>query len=217
MKQKKPTLKSSSRGAERIAALRKGLNQFKITRWPGGDFDVKLVPLSDDAIQICQAAAMQRFQDIGIPVNLYTTDELNREIHIQALAVAMYDTEDGALLFTDADEFRELVEPQEREQLTSEYIDIQKRANPSSIDREQIVQIDKLVKKNDVENLSSLGGSMLAAFLTCGDVQLSISLIGNSENPSTGLTPGSPEKSDAADAQDSEPTARDNQSSDTGV
>lgn len=171
-KEKKPT-RQTSRGAERLASLRKGLDNYKDSQWPGGDFHVRLIPLSDSQIQESHAGALRRFSDLGIPVNLYTSEELNIEVHIQALALSMHDPEDGDRLWNDADELRDAIEPQERQALVSEFLDLQNRANPGSIDSKLVAEIDELIKKKDVGNLSCFGSSTLAAFLIYGESQRS--------------------------------------------
>ncbi len=166
----------ASPGAAMLERLRKGVDNAKLCHWPGETDDESrlwLVPLACDALEDAYAEAFARFDKLSIPVTAFTASDWNSEITLCILARAMrvYDKDDpkdrSQQLFTDADEFRSLIEPEGRDALATHWLELSNKTDPdpASMDPELLDKIDEFVKKKDARALSALPSSILSAYI----------------------------------------------------
>ncbi|HEU02896.1 hypothetical protein LCGC14_0605550 [marine sediment metagenome] len=169
-------IRAASPGAVMLERLRKGKDEFRIVRWPGDDsadaVPFALVPLTCDELQEAYAAAYQRFEQLKLPITIYTADDLHSETNMQILLRAMVLLGDDGKptteqLFADGEELRKLLRTDVREALAGEYLELQSEVDPDPADMspDLIEQIDELVKKKDAAALSATSSTTLAAFI----------------------------------------------------
>ena len=167
-----------SAGVLALEKLRKGLDNFVETHWPGAaDFPIVLVTLSVDAMQVAQARAEERFKSIGLELSILNSDDFANELHCQVLSRAMRDPEDHTKhLFRDADDLRPQLTNDESTVLTSSFIALQSDANPvpEEMSDELFEKIELAIKKKDVIQLSSIGSRTLSSYLLSLESQQSI-------------------------------------------
>lgn len=162
------TLAAESAGVSLIERLRKGTAHSKEINWPGSNERLIMRVLSCDGVQEAQSAAVKRWGDLGLELNLYTSDDYYSEQMIQLLARSMNRVDaPNTRLFPDAGDLRSLISPDERSLLASEYIEIQEHANPdvANINPQTIELLRQAVKKKDAVALSAFGSSMLAIYI----------------------------------------------------
>lgn len=161
-----------SKGAELLERLRRGRDAHRVVNWPGSDVQVQLVPLDDDTLMACQAAAYRYFERIGLQLDTFNADDLHAEIARQVLArsLRVYDPEHperrSELLFASADDLREHIESHERAALTAVYVSLKDDCDPDpdELDREEVEAMLQLVKKKDGRTLSKFDSPTLARF-----------------------------------------------------
>ena len=168
-------IRKASQGAAMVERLRKGKDEFRIVRWPGSDEDEQpfaLVPLTCDELQEAYAAAYQRFEQLKLPITIYSADDLHSETNMQILLRTMVLLDDDGKptterLFADDEELRKLLRTDVREALAGEYLDLQSQVDPdpANMSPDLIEQIDELVKKKDVAALSTTSSTTLAAYI----------------------------------------------------
>lgn len=168
-------IREASPGAAMLERLRKGKSEFRTVRWPGSDDKeppFALIPLTCDELQEAYAAAYQRFEELKLPITIYTADDLHSETNMQILLRAMVLLDDDGKptaeqLFADGKELRKLLRTDVRESLAGEYLELQSEVDPDPADMsaELIEQIDELVKKKDAAALSSTSSTTLAAYI----------------------------------------------------
>ena len=168
-------IREASPGAAMLARLRKGKDEFRVVRWPGSDDSEQpfaLVPLTCDELQEAYAAAYQRFEQLKLPITLYTADDLHSETNMQILLRAMVLLDDDGQpsrdrLFANGEELRKLLRTDVREALAGEYLELQSEVDPDPADMspDLIEQIDELVKKKDAAALSATSSTTLAAYI----------------------------------------------------
>lgn len=170
-------IREASPGAAMLERMRKGKEAFRVLRWPGADDSEQpfaLVPLTCDELQDAYAGAYRRFEEIKLPITMYTADDFHSETNMQVLLRAMVLLDDSKpprptseQLFTDADEFRKLLGPEERNALSDEYLQLQNEVDPdpSEMSQELLDKLDDLVKKKDVAALSATSSVMLASYI----------------------------------------------------
>ncbi len=168
-------IREASPGAAMLERLRKGKDEFRVVRWPGTDEDEQpfaLVPLTCDELQEAYAAAYQRFEQLKLPITIYTADDLHSETNMQVLLRAMVLLGDDGKptteqLFADGEELRKLLRTDVREALAGEYLELQSDVDPDPADMspDLIEQIDELVKKKDVVALSATSSTTLTAYI----------------------------------------------------
>lgn len=159
---------AKSAGALLIEGLEQGTAHKTKCVWPGSDREFWMVCLSCDELQLVKSAATKRWADLGLEITLYNSDDYYSEEIIQALSRAMRTIDDHTVrLFPDPDELRELVSPDVRSLLASDYIENQQHANPQATDMnpQTIELIREAVKKKDAVALSAFGSSTLAIYL----------------------------------------------------
>lgn len=159
-----------SPGARLLDELRHGLAVERVVRWPGSEIEVVLVPLAMAQLQAAEAAAQKRFRELGLELNLYTVDDWHAECNVQVLALALRDPADATRrrpLFDTADELRERINPDERNELTAHYARLQDSANPdpNSLSADAFTAIDEAIKKKDVRQLSAFDAATLAGYM----------------------------------------------------
>ncbi len=168
-------IREASPGAAMIERLREGKDAFRVVRWPGAaddDQPFALVPLTCDELQDAYAGAYRRFEEIKLPITMYTADDFHSETNMQVLLRAMVLIGDDGQptkeqLFTDDEELRKLLQPEVRNALTDEYLQLQNEVDPdpAEMSQELLDKIDDLVKKKDVAALSATNSVTLAAYI----------------------------------------------------
>lgn len=164
-------VKQRSRGEELIAAMERGTDNERICAWPSKDgFEFVLVPLLCDQFQEAYSYAQKRFRDLDIEITLLTHDDFTSEISIQILAMAIRDIDDktrSTRLFDSGNALRARIDPDQRNALTTEFLELQDEANPDldELDPETVDKIRLAVKKKDQAELRSLGSATLSCFL----------------------------------------------------
>ncbi len=168
-------IREASPGAAMLERLRKGKAAFRSVRWPGAGDDEQpfaLVPLACDELQDAYAAAYQRFEQIKLPITMYTADDFHSETNMQVLLRAMVLLDDDGQptkeqLFVDDDELRAMLKPEIRNALADEYLQLQQEVDPDpeTMSQELLDKIDDLVKKKDVVQLSATNSVTLAAYI----------------------------------------------------
>ena len=167
-------IRKASKGAAMIERLRKGKDDFRSIHWPGAADEppFALVPLTCDELQEAYAAAYRRFDELKLPITIYTADDLHAETNMQILLRAMVLLDDDGQptterLFADGDELRTLLRTDIREALAGEYLELQSEVDPdpAQMSPELVEQIDELVKKKDVAALSATSSTTLAAYI----------------------------------------------------
>lgn len=164
-------IRDASPGAAMLERLRKGTENERICQWPGTedeDGKFRLVPLTCTELQDAYAAAFARFEELKLPMNLWTADDFNSEVNHQVIARAMRTMDDrDARMFGDANELRDLISPDERTAITTEYLRVMGEADPDPADMnpDTLAKIEDLVKKKDVLQLSAFPSPMLAAYI----------------------------------------------------
>lgn len=158
-----------SRGAQMLESLENGLDCRRDCHWPGKpEFLLTMVPLSCGEMQEANAGAENRFKNLGTELNLFTSDDFSSELHIQVLARSIRDPSDTAVrLFSDAEDLRNRITPDERTLLTDEFIELQAESNPlpEEMPEELFQEIDSLVKKKAETQLRSIGSRTLTRYL----------------------------------------------------
>lgn len=158
-----------SRGAQMLESLETGLDCRRDCHWPGQPkFEITMIPLSCGEMQEANAGAEKRFKDIGTELTLFTSDDFSSELHVQALARAIRDPEDTSIrLFSDADDLRPRLSPDERTLLIDEFVELQAESNPLPEEMPDALfeEIDLLVKKKAENQLRSIGSRTLTRYL----------------------------------------------------
>lgn len=170
-------IREASPGAAMLERMREGKDAFRTVRWPGADEDEQsfaLVPLTCDELQDAYAGAYRRFEELKLPITLYTADDFHSETNMQVLLRAMVLLDDSdpprpttEQLFAGDEELRKLLGPEERNALSDEYIQLQNEVDPdpSEMSQEVLDKLDDLVKKKDVAALSATNSIMLASYI----------------------------------------------------
>lgn len=162
-----------SEAALAIEKLRQGKRAERIIAWPGSNGDVQfaLVPLTMDELQEAYAGAYQRFKHLNLQVDMLNADDFHSEVNVQVLARSMRaitDDQRKRPAFRNADELRALLQPETRDALSTEFLELAKETNPNPTELSEplLVQIEELVKKKDAIRLAAFGSSTLACYLT---------------------------------------------------
>lgn len=165
-------LKAVSAGAAMIATLRQGAKNTRACQWPGStgaDGAFVLVPLSVEELESAYAEAHKHFGErLGIPLTMYTAPDFHSEVNLQVLARAMRRSDDHArTYFADGDEARKLMRPEERDAITTEWLELLAIADPDieQLDAETVAQIDAAVKKKDASRLRALPSRTLTSYI----------------------------------------------------
>lgn len=159
-----------------IARMRRGRAQWRDVRWPGGQLMVRLQVLSSTDTQLALAAAIHRFDELEIPVNGITIEELAAEKVTQILARACRDPEkvdprraDHWLpTFRNADILREVTSVDERAAIWVDYQELRASTDPAvdhELDEDALADIDEALKKNSLPLLASVGSWQLGLYL----------------------------------------------------
>ncbi len=162
-------IRKVSAGLEALALLREGTEKDHICKWPGHDaFEFVIVVLLDDQRQEAMAGAVRQFENMGLEVGLYTSDEWWNEINTQVLYLAMRDITDPTCkkrLFDSADEVRSALKRNERDVITNEYTRLMGEANPTELSQQVFDQIEDMVKKKDAVGLAALSSAILSIYM----------------------------------------------------
>ncbi len=167
------TAHTPSRGEQLVASLNRGLDNERICKWPGEDgFEFVLVPLDCDQLQLAGNDALKRFAKLDQEITLLNHDNFITETNIQILARSIRDIDDetrATRLFKNGAQLRKLITPEVRNQLTTEWLELEAIANPDidELDEDVVASIREAVKKKDLSELRSFGSNTLACFLTC--------------------------------------------------
>jgi len=140
-----------------------------------GDLTLTIRLLSGGEKQACQAAAIQFFNEIGMPLELRSYKDLDDEICWQLVYQFARDGK-GRRIARDVDALRRSLSDNERDAIFDLYMDFQDEVDPS-IDRLSdltILAMQAALKKNSVadrvEALTKFGSRELRIFLaTLGD------------------------------------------------
>lgn len=170
MIQNAKSIEAASAGAALVNRLRKGTKQEVEILYPETDESIILVPLNCNELQTAYAKAYERFRELKIEVNAMNADDFWSEVNLQIISLAMRDPSDltrRKTLFKNSTEARKAMLPEERTAITSAYIALTDRANPSVGDMEEDLfdEITEYVKKKDVTQLSAFGSNILADFI----------------------------------------------------
>ncbi len=168
-------IREASPGAAMIERLSKGKEAFRAVRWPGAAADDQpfaMVPLTCDELQAAYAGAHRRFDELKLPLTMYTASDYHDETNMQILLRAMVLFDEAGeptkeQLFADDTELRKLMQPEVRNALADEYLQLQNEVDPDPADMSQelLDKIDDLVKKKDVAQLSATSSVTLAAYI----------------------------------------------------
>jgi hypothetical protein len=194
-----PTLKAvrdASPGAAMLERLRKGTDNERICQWPGTEDKesrFRLVPLTCAELQDAYAAAVKRWTELELKVDLYTADDFNSEVHVQIIARSMRTMDDRLLtLFVSGEELRDKITADERHEIVTEYLALVQESDPdpAAMSPEVIEQIDELVKKKDAATLSGFSSLILSSYIVGMASQSSSSPTGKpGSSPSSARAP----------------------------
>jgi len=168
----------------KLAAMRAGKRHLKPGALPVDGTPFLWRVLTRGEKQECEAAAVARFAEMGIPVELRGHQAFEDELTTQVLWLAMRDADKPERPFaTDAKEVRDLLTADELDVLWTKYADFEEEVNPDelTIDPELSAEIDRALKKKDARVLISFGSRSLANYLLATDNPLSSSPMPRSE------------------------------------
>ena len=164
---------SCSAGVALLERLRKGTDNVEEHQWPGSDdpeATFLMVPLLCDELQDAYAGTWQRWEKLGLDMNVYNSDDFFAELAIQVLARSMRDPDDETRktpLFADADQLRSNIRAGERDALSAMYqafaADVD--PDPDMMTEERFAEIEAFVKKKDGLSLSAISSRTLAAYM----------------------------------------------------
>jgi len=164
-----PKVQRQAAAVTRLALIRQGKTVFRDALWPGLELPLKMRVLSCSEVQVCHAAAVERFAKLKIPLNESQNFLLFQdEVLTQVLCLACRDAEDTSKMFAEsADDLRDNTTVDERAAMYLRYRDFQAEVDPdpSEMDQELLGEILDLVKKKDEAGLRTLGSSTLASFI----------------------------------------------------
>jgi hypothetical protein len=198
-----------------IARLRRGRQVWRDVRWPGGEMMVRMRVLSSSEMQLALADAFKRFEELELPVNSITLEELTMEKVTQVLWRACGNPErptpgysgrwDPA--FRTVEVFRDATHPEERAAVFVDYVQLKDDADPSPdliLDPEVIEDIEEALKKKSVVHLASCGSWPLAIYMLTTGRPSSISPMDRSwSGPSSeGSTTGSDHENETSEASE---------------
>lgn len=161
------TLAAESAGVSLIERLRKGTDAKREITWPGSDERVELRCLSCTEVQEAESAAHERWKELKLDLDLWTSENFYSELTTQLIFRSLHRLDKNERLFSSMDELRDLITPDERTLIVSEYVELQNHANPDpgDLNVETVELIKAAIEKKDVASLSAFGSSTLAIFL----------------------------------------------------
>lgn len=184
-------------GLARLEQFRKAHAAERPMAWPGaepGEFDIVLVPLTDEETDAAYAAAWQTFERLKLQVNLHTADRFEAELALQAIARAMRDPADETRrrpLFSSADALRKVVRPDEKAAIAVAYAELCDSVDPDPRDltATELAAILAALKKKAATPPSSIGVGTLWLYTRTLADQLESSRSGSSESTPSSPTP----------------------------
>ena len=164
---------SAARLQSKLASMRRKSTEYRAATWPGLDLPLKLRLLSNADVQLCHAAALARFEAIGIPTDkMLSVDLFEDEVMLQVLHRACRDPEkpDELTFADDADDLRENTTVDQRAEMFTLYRDFQADYDPrlDAMPAAVVEQIVEALKKKDQRLLRSFGARALSSFLLSG-------------------------------------------------
>lgn len=186
--------KLSSEEAEAISALAKARQPKKRPTKPGkmpnDGAEFVWRTLSHDDKQLAMAAAIKRFDEIGIPHEFRQYQDIESEVFLQMLHLAMRDPCNVELrsFAYSAAELRQYLTTDERDILSTQLLDFEEEHEDPSIDELTDAEFDAVldtVKKNDRQRSISYGSNMLFLCLRTLVSQLETSTISSSSSGSS--------------------------------
>jgi hypothetical protein len=142
---------------------------------PGTDKPFVWRKLSSRQKQLAVAAAVRRLEEVAIPQGLRSYADLEDEIAIQVLHLAMRDPDvEGTefdpyprTLATNADEFGLLIDEDTRDLLAIEYRDLEEDTSPRAdeFDDEEMRALEDAIEKKSSRLLNSFGPRILRHWL----------------------------------------------------
>jgi len=203
MRRSRELAEASPAEAEAVSALaryRKGRKQTGKGQLPQTSEEFRWRLLSGAEEDEAVSAAVKRQNQLGIPIELRSGQELEEALIWEILALAMRDPDREGTdanpypqpFAKDSIELRELLSSNERDQLGAEYLDFAEQVDPcpSELPPELARAIANVVKKKDATALSNFGCTALSLYLISMGSQQSSSPTGSSENSKPS---GSPE------------------------
>lgn len=180
--------------ASRLAVILRGRRHTKVGHFPDKPDDTfRWRVLTGTEKQECQACAIRRFNELGIPPELRMYQDLEEELTWQVLFRGMRDESDPGTLndpypksfAANVDELRDLLTVDERDALLIDYLDFESEVDPSpeTVNAEVIQQITIALKKKESERLRALNdfdSATLRSYLATTVAPLLISQTGKS-------------------------------------
>lgn len=152
-----------------IAKLKAGIDNIKITTWPGTDNAIGIRVLTQAENQAAEFATELLFKAKGIDFTAATVDAYQSEQNTQILARAIVDPETKKPMFKSADELRGLIgHPDVKADLIEKYNAWQAECSPSiaEMTEEQYEHLFGEVKKNGPSCLNGLSSRTLSGLIT---------------------------------------------------
>lgn len=158
-----------ARPLSRLAEIARGKRELRPATWPGLGIACRMRVLSCSEVQECQAAAFVRFQDIKLPIDVYSISLFEDEVITQLLHRACRDQDNPQeqTFAIDAQDLRENTNVDQRAAMFEIYKEFADSVDPSPLDMapEEVRTILEAIKKKDRITLSSFGLRALVTYL----------------------------------------------------
>jgi len=180
----------AARGRILLERLGRGKSLYRDVTWPGGNLTIRIRALTASDRQLATAHAVQRLNDIGLPMQPLFAEEYAEEVVVQRLWRALEDPANPVpgstwgecyRLFEEAGQLRDTSTPNERAALFDTLVDLENEIDPTveEMDPDDVQAIIEAIKKKDPNLLRGFGSRTLRAFLLSGVLQPVASPTGN--------------------------------------
>jgi hypothetical protein len=145
-----------------LERLKKGSDNKRSLPYPGTKETVVIHVLSEGERQDAQFAAEHHFKKNDIEVSMSTVDAYEAEKTLQMLYRAVHDADDKPLAHS-VDEFRGLIDVEEKNALVDEYLAFEKECSPNP-NLMSVQEIDALIEdlKKKPETVGSVSSMHIA-------------------------------------------------------